>query len=75
MFTKYEFKLKMFVAICCSYVKWCVSIVRSSVPLGEHSIVKVWILALLYKLAPCFVKIFFRLKKLICMLQLTVIVL
>ena len=52
MFIKHEFKLEMFVAVYCSYGKWCVSIVRSTVPLVDHSGVKVWILALLYKSTP-----------------------
>ena len=42
----------MFVAVCWS--KWCISIVISSVPLVDHSVVKVWILALLYKLTDSF---------------------
>ena len=46
MFTKDEFKLKIFVAVCWIYSKLCISIVQSSVPLVNHSVVKIWILAL-----------------------------
>ena len=50
MFTKHEFKLEMFVAVCWSYDKWCILIIRSTVPQVDHSVVKVWILTLPYKL-------------------------
>ena len=51
MFTKY--RLEMFVAVYWSYDQWCISIV-STVTLVEHSLVKFWILALLYKSTPGF---------------------
>ena len=73
MFIKHEFTLEMFVAVCWSYGKWYISIVRSTVPLVDHSVVKVLILALLYMAIPNFVEIFFWLIKLTCKLQFTVI--
>ena len=57
MFTKHEFKLEMFVAICRSNSKWCISIVRSTVPLADHSVVKVWILDLLDNSIPSLIEI------------------
>ena len=36
-----------------------ISIVMNAVPLVDHSVVKVWILTLLYKSIPTFGKIFF----------------
>ena len=44
MFTKYEFKLGMFVANYLGYNKWCIAIVMSTVLLVDQSGVKVWIL-------------------------------
>ena len=73
MFIKHDFKLEMFVAVGWSYDKWCISIVMPTVPLIDCSVVKVWILALLYELTPRFVEIFFRFKKLTCMAQFMVI--
>ena len=73
MFTKLEFKVESCVPVCWNYGKWCISTVRSTVPLVDHSLVKVRIFALPYKLTPSFTEIFFfRLKKLTCMLQCTV---
>ena len=59
MFIKHDFKLEMFVAVCWSYGKCCVFIVRSSIPLVDHSVVKVYILILLYKSTPSFTVTFF----------------
>ena len=47
----------MFVTVW-SYGKWYVSIVPNTIPLVDHSVVKVWILAMPYKLIPNFVEIF-----------------
>ena len=67
IFIKHEFKLKMFVVIYESYSKWCILIVRSIVPLIDHSVVKVYILVLLSKSTISFEEIFlFRLKKSCC---------
>ena len=49
MFTKHELKLEMFVAVCWSYSKWCISIVRRTVSFVHYC--KDWILILLYKLS------------------------
>ena len=49
-------------SVAWSYSKWFMSIVRSTFLLVDHSVVKVWILALVYKSTPTFVEIFFRLK-------------
>ena len=56
IFTKHEFKLEMFMAVCWNYVKWCISIVRRTVPLVDHAMVKVSILALPYKSTPSIVQ-------------------
>ena len=45
-----------------SYGKWCISIVRRTVPLIDHSVVKVLILAQPYKSTPNLMKIFSGLK-------------
>ena len=58
VFTKDKHKLEMFVTVCWSYVKWCILIVRSTVPLFSQSGVKVWILTLSYKSISSFVDIF-----------------
>ena len=57
---------------CWSYGKWYILIVRSTVPLVDHSVVKVCILAISYRLTPSFVETFSKLKRLTCMSQLTV---
>ena len=67
MFTKHGFKLEMFLAVFWSYGKLCILIVRT-VSLVNHSVLKVWILPLLYKLSCSFIDIF-RLKKSTCMQQ------
>ena len=48
------------VTMCWSYGKWCILLVRSTVPQVDHSVVK--ILVLPYKLTPSFVEIFSSLK-------------
>ena len=62
MFTKHEIKLEMFVAVYWSYGKWCISIVRSTIPLVDQSMAKVWILILSYELTSSFVEFFSGLK-------------
>ena len=62
IFTKHEFTLEMFVAVGWSYSR-VFTIVRSTVPLVDHTVVKIWILALPYKSTPSFVKISSSLKK------------
>ena len=62
MFTKHVLKFEMFVAFCWSYGKWCISIGRSSVPLVDHFVVKVWIQALPNKSTPGYIEIFSDLK-------------
>ena len=57
MFIKHEFKLEMFVAVSWSYGKWWILIIKSTVPLVNHFMIKVWILALLYKSNRCFIEI------------------
>ena len=54
MFIKQEFKLEIFVIVCWNYSKWCILIVKRTVPLVDHSGggVKVWIIVLLYKSTP-----------------------
>ena len=44
IFTSQELKLEMFVRICLSYGKRCISTVRSKVPLVDPFVVKIWIL-------------------------------
>ena len=39
--------------------KWCILMIRGTFPLLDHSVIKVWILAMPQKLTPSFVKIFF----------------
>ena len=63
MFTKHNFKMEMFSAVSWSYGKWSISIVSSIVPLVDQSVVKVWTLALLYKLTASLVEIFFQLVR------------
>ena len=58
MFTKHEFKLERFVAVCWSYGKLFRSIVGSTVTLVDYSMVKAWILVLPYKPTPSFVESF-----------------
>ena len=41
MFTKHEFKFEIFVAVCLNNVKGGISIVRSIIPLVDHSVVKI----------------------------------
>ena len=62
MLTKREFKLEMFVVVCWSYTKWCISILRGTILLVDHFVIKVWILAVPYKLTPSSVEIFSSLK-------------
>ena len=57
MYTKHEFKLKMFVAVCWSYSKWCILIVGTTVPLVEYTVLKAFILALPYKSTLNFVEV------------------
>ena len=71
IFTKHEERLKMFGLVCWSYAKWCILIIRITVPLVDHSVVKVSVLALPYKTTPSFVEIFSGLKMLTCSPQLT----
>ena len=52
MFTKHKFKIDVLVAICGNYGKWSISIVKSTIPLTDPFVAKVWILALLYKSTP-----------------------
>ena len=60
-------ELKMIMAVCWSYTKLCISIVKSTILLVDHSVVKVWILVLLYNLTPSFIEVFFSgLKRLMC---------
>ena len=40
MFTQYKFKMKVFMAVNTSYVKWCISIVKNTIPIVDHSVVK-----------------------------------
>ena len=54
--------MEMFLAICWSYGKWCVSIVGIVVSVIDHSAVKVGILAVSYKSISCMVQIFSGLK-------------
>ena len=63
MFSKKKFKLEISAAVCWSYGKYCMLIVKSTVPLIDHTVLTVWILALPYKLTPSFVEIFFWIKK------------
>ena len=46
MFTKHQLKLEMFAALFWSNGKMYISIVRSTVPLVDHSVVKVGVLTL-----------------------------
>ena len=62
MFTKQEFKLEMFIAVFWHYSKWCISTVLTTDPPVDHSVVKVWILALLSKSTSSVVEIFSGLK-------------
>ena len=62
MFTKHEFKLQILTTLCWGYVKWCISIVKSTIPLVDLCRVKVRILALPYKSTHSFVEIFSYLK-------------
>ena len=39
MFTEHVFKLEMFVAICWCYSEWCISILRTTVPLVDLSVI------------------------------------
>ena len=52
----------MFVMVCWTYGKWCLLIFRSTVPLIDHSMVKVCILTVLDKTTPSFVDMFSGLK-------------
>ena len=56
MFIKYELKLEIFVAVSWNYGKWFISLVWSAIPLIEQSVVKVWIIALLYISTSSFVE-------------------
>ena len=47
MFTNHDFKLSVLVAASRGHRKWYISIARSSVSLVDHSVMKVWISALL----------------------------
>ena len=42
MFTKNESELEMLVVVCWSYSKWYILIVKSTVPLVDHFLIKVW---------------------------------
>ena len=50
MLTEHEFKLKMFVSVSWSYVKWFISIVKYIIPLVDLSVVNFWIIDLSYKM-------------------------
>ena len=58
IFAKCEFKLDISASVCWNFGKLSMSMVWGTVPMVNHSAVKVSILALQYKLAPSFVEIF-----------------
>ena len=62
MFPKHEFEMEMFMTVCRSPGKWCISNVRNTILLADHTGVKVWILTQPYKSTPSFVEIFSGLK-------------
>ena len=43
MFMKHKFKLEIFEAVCWNYGKWFILTVKSTVPLVDQSVVKVWV--------------------------------
>ena len=59
-FTRYEFKLKISVAVCWTYDKWRLLIFRSTVLLVDYIGVQFGILVLLYKLTPSIFLDFFQ---------------
>ena len=58
MVTKHELKLEIFVPVCWSYCKWFMSLVKSTVIMVDHSVVKGLDFSLPYKWTTGFVEIY-----------------